>query len=80
MKRIEHLTHLRKLSLPDMKQEIVTLERKLQEEKMSIAFGNSKQVRNIRALKRQLARGLTVAHMALQTNNAQALAKEKSDE
>lgn len=80
MKRKEHLTHLRKLSLADMKQEITTLETKLQEEKMAIAFGNSKQVRNIRTLKQQLSRGLTVAHMAMQSNDAKTAGKETSNE
>lgn len=67
MKRLEQITHLQKLSLNDLKQHLVELEKKIQDHKMALAFGKTKEVRTLRNLKREVARTLTIAGQKLQT-------------
>ncbi len=66
MKRSEQITHFQALSLSDLQKEIFELQKKIQTQTMAIGFGKSKQVRTVRNLKRELARGLTFASSKLQ--------------
>ena len=76
MKRKDYLTHIRSLSLADLKKEVLELEKKIQAQKLAIAFGKNKETRVIRSAKRDLARALTVASTALaQAANQEAMEK-----
>lgn len=65
MKRTDYLTHLHSLSLADIKKEAQELEKKMQQETMALRFGKSKQVRNLRNLRTNLAQCLTIANAKL---------------
>jgi ribosomal protein L29 len=69
MKRRDQLTHARKLALPDLKAEVLNIEKKIQTQMMAVRFGKAKDVSTVKQLKRQLARTLTVAHQALTAAN-----------
>ena len=60
MKRKDQLTALLNHDLGDLKKEILRLENEIQEARINLAFGKTKQVHIIRQLKRRLARGLTI--------------------
>jgi ribosomal protein L29 len=77
MKRTERLTQLKKLSLADLKREVEQTERKLQTEKVAVAFGKSKQVSTIRNLRRDLARSLTISNQQLLNLSVTSASEEK---
>jgi ribosomal protein L29 len=62
MKRKEALNRFRQLSLLDLQKEIFDLEQKIQEQYFLLQLNKTKQVRLVRNLRRELARGLTIAH------------------
>lgn len=65
MKRVDQLSHLRKLNLADLQKEIRDLEQKIQAAKLGVAFGKNKNVAEINKLRKQLARTLTVGNQML---------------
>ncbi len=65
MKRSEQLARFQSLSLGDLQKEIFAIQTKIQDQAMAVSFGKSKQVRTLRNMKRELARGLTLAHNKL---------------
>lgn len=69
MKRSEQLTHLQKMNVADLRKEILELEKKIQQAKLSVAFGKSKEVSTIGNLRKQLARTLTIGNQKLSQNN-----------
>jgi ribosomal protein L29 len=77
MKRKEYLAHLQKSSLTDLRTEVTVLEKRIQEQKMTLAFGKSKQVSTIGKLKRDLARSLTIANQKLTSQPQTAPAEDK---
>ncbi len=72
MKRAEQLSHFTKLSPADLQKEIRAIEAKLQAAKMAMAFGKSKQVRDLRNLRRRLARALTIGNQKVRTVSQKA--------
>ncbi len=72
MKQRDYLAHLHKLSPADMQKEIADLEKKLQAVKMAVAFGKSKQVRELRHYRRQLAQCLTLGNQKVRAVTAEA--------
>lgn len=77
MKRKEFLAHLQKSSLGDLRNEVTSLEKKIQEQKMLLAFGKSKQVSTIGSLKQDLARSLTIANQKLAAQSHMSPAEDK---
>lgn len=71
MKRSEHKAHIRNLSLADLQQHIVELEKKIQAQQLAVAFGKSKQVSTVGNLKRELAQSLTIANQKLQATTSE---------
>ncbi len=70
MKRRDQLSQFNAVSLADLQREVISLQSALQTERVSLAFEKTKQVRNMRALRRQLARALTIAHGRLRQEPA----------
>ena len=80
MKRSEHRSHLTKMPLPDLRREILELERKIQAQKVTVVFGKTKEVTSIRNLRRELAQSLTIAHQKLNSTNSLPVKKENDHE
>ena len=69
MKRNEQIANLRKLTPADIRKEIADLEKKLQAARLSVAFGKSKQVSELRNLRKQLARTLTIGNQKVREHH-----------
>lgn len=65
MKRRDQVAHFRNLDLAHLRQDLLKTEKEIQAQVLAVAFSTSKQVRIVRNLRQQLARGLTIATQKL---------------